>query len=343
MKLSRECDGVLTSPSTSTRIDTDWGKKFRWRSYDGIVQLPESVRRIIEERAAEVEFAALRNAAAVLSESYRAGRGAPLADAEQAAAYLAIRMPATWAAAFLVLEEVRLRLNGRPIASILDVGAGTGAASLAARQWFPGAAITMVERDRAAVEAAREWLGDGAVVVADANRMETLPPHDLVMAAYSLGEMRSSLVMRLWRAARVAMVVIEPGTTAGFSLVRNVRAELLQAGARMVAPCPAEMPCPMASPDWCHFAARVERSRLHRQIKNAALGYEDEKFSYVALAREPVETASSRVIARPQHRPGLIVFQTCTAGGLGTARVTKRDREAYRAARKTGWGDAGIS
>jgi ribosomal protein RSM22 (predicted rRNA methylase) len=82
-------------------------------------------------------------------------------------------------------------------------------------------------------------------------------------------------------AARVALVVIEPGTPRGAGAIRTIREELLAAGAHMLAPCPAAMPCPLAAPDWCHFAARVERSSLHRRIKEGALGYEDEKYSYV--------------------------------------------------------------
>jgi ribosomal protein RSM22 (predicted rRNA methylase) len=169
--------------------------------------------------------------------------------------------------------------------------------------------------------------------------MGELPRHDLVIAAYSLGEFGERMAGRLWQAARVALVVIEPGTPKGFAQIRDIRAELLAAGARMVAPCPWEGNCPIADPDWCHFAARVERSSMHRRIKEAELGYEDEKFSYVALAREAGTLAGARVVRRPQHRPGLIVLETCTPGNLRTEKVTKRDREAFRRARKTGWGD----
>src|SRR6185503_16504796 len=146
------------------------------------------------------------------------------------------------------------------------------------------------------------------------------------------------MVQKLWQAAQVVLIVIEPGTPRGFAAVRGIRDELLAAGAHMVAPCPAETPCPMADPDWCHFAARVERSSLQRRIKEGDLGFEDEKFSYVALAREPVALARARIVARPRHQPGLIVLETCTREGLGTERVTKRNREAYREARKAHWG-----
>jgi ribosomal protein RSM22 (predicted rRNA methylase) len=138
-------------------------------------------------------------------------------------------------------------------------------------------------------------------------------------------------------------VLIEPGTPSGFSLIREVRGDLLAAGAHMVAPCPMATACPIADPDWCHFAARVERSSLHRRVKGGTLGHEDEKFSYVALARHAVDLPIARIVRHPQHRPGLIEIETCTADGLRSGRISKRDRERFRAARKAAWGDAGIS
>jgi ribosomal protein RSM22 (predicted rRNA methylase) len=111
----------------------------------------------------------------------------------------------------------------------------------------------------------------------------------------------------------------------------------------MAAPCPGGGACPVIEPDWCHFAARVERSSLHRQLKGGDLGYEDEKFSYVALGRHAVEPAASRIVRRPHHQPGLIVLQTCSPQGLQSVRVSKRDRSRFRAARHAAWGDAGIS
>jgi ribosomal protein RSM22 (predicted rRNA methylase) len=295
------------------------------------VQLPAAVRRAIEERAESVGFARLKSAATAMSAAYREGRTVKLADDERVAAYLVTRMPATYAAAYRVLQEVRERAGD--VASVLDLGAGTGAASLAARQLFPNASITMVERDRALANAAREWLPEAEILVRDLRG--PLPAAELTIAAYSLGEAGAPPPAE-WK----RLVVVEPGTPRGFESILGIRDKLLAAGARMIAPCPMESACPS---EWCHFAARVERSSLHRRIKDADLGYEDEKFSYVALAREPVALAPSRIVRRPQRLPGLIVLETCTPAGLTTERVTKRDRERFRAARKAEWGDAGIS
>lgn len=302
------------------------------------MQLPNAVRRAIEERADVVGFPALKRAAVALSAEYREGYAARVGTPDRLASYLVTRMPATYSAAYFVLEELRGRLGA--VAGILDVGAGSGAASLAASQLFPEASITMIERDPAMSGAARDWLPDAHIVTADATQMLALPPHDLVIASYSVGEFSAHIVDRLWQAARKALVVIEPGTPRGFATIRGVRDELLRAGAHMAAPCPTESPCPMVDPDWCHFAARVERSSLHRRLKEGELGYEDEKFSYVAVTREPVAMAHSRIIRRPLYQPGLIVLETCTPEGLRTERVTKRDKDRYRQARKSGWGSA---
>jgi ribosomal protein RSM22 (predicted rRNA methylase) len=298
------------------------------------VQLPDSARRIIEERAEASGFRNLERAAQAMSDAYRAGQSLQVGDEERTAAYLVTRMPATYAASLAALREV-----AGSIGSVLDVGAGTGGASLAARGLFPGAAITMIERDAAFAAAAQQFLPEARIIPANAVTMQSLPEHDLVVAAYSLGEMGERMVHPLWRAARVALAVIEPGTPKGYTLVLRTRDELLARGARMAAPCPAETPCPIVPPDWCHFAARVERSSLHRRLKHAELGYEDEKFSYVVLSRGAADAAQARIVQRPRQTPGLVTLELCTPDGLQTQRVTKRDREAFRAARHSAWGD----
>lgn len=295
----------------------------------------------MEERAATVGFAALKRAALAISCGYREGCTtalAGMAPEERVAAYLATRMPATYAAAVAVLRELR-QYQPR---SVLDVGAGAGAATLAALRWFPPVdSITLIERDTALLDIAREFLPHAGIRCENFLRIATFPPHDLVIAAYSLGEgPPSEIISRLWLAARMALVVIEPGTPRGFALVRDARTRLLAAGAQMLAPCPGAGNCPVVEPDWCHFAARVERSALHRRLKEGDLSYEDEKFSYVAVGREPAALAPARIVRRPRHQPGLIVLETCTPSGLATVRVAKRDRERFRAGRHAAWGDS---
>ncbi|MGH3071910.1 MAG: small ribosomal subunit Rsm22 family protein, partial [Gaiellaceae bacterium] len=82
-------------------------------------------------------------------------------------------------------------------------------------------------------------------------------------------------------------------------------------------------------------------SRLHRRAKGADLGWEDEKFSYVALSREPVEPARARIIRRPLPRAGYVELVTSELDGeVRERRIAKSAGAAYKRARKAAWGDA---
>jgi ribosomal protein RSM22 (predicted rRNA methylase) len=138
------------------------------------------------------------------------------------------------------------------------------------------------------------------------------------------------------------LVIVEPGTPAGFARILSCRSALLAAGARIVAPCPAPYPCPIISPDWCHFAQRLPRSRAHLRAKSAEVPFEDEKFSYLAVARESVELApvAARIIAPPRaEKPG-IRLRLCTDAHIVERAVLKRDKPAFKAISRKSWGDS---
>ena len=108
----------------------------------------------------------------------------------------------------------------------------------------------------------------------------------------------------------------------------------------MLAPCPHSGPCPLVGADWCHFPARLERSSLHRRLKDGALGHEDEKFSFVLATRDPAPTAHGRVLRHPVTRKGLVQLTVCRPDGTsGTEIVSKRSGSTYRHARGVGWGE----
>ena len=313
---------------------------------DGRVQLPPDLREYIAAQAERVPFAELERACAAMSAHYR-GRertsSLALSPRAKTAAYLATRLPATYVAAHAVLSELKHRLGNVSIASLLDLGAGPGAATLAARSLFPALAATLVESDPAFTAIARELLPGTTLLTEDLRSATDCLPHDLVVASYTLGELppahRLRVVERVWQAARLALVLVEPGSPAGFAVVREIRDHLLAKGASMAAPCPKEGPCPILAPDWCHFAARLERTSLLRRMKHAALGYEDEKFSYVILMKAQVARAGARIIRRPEHRPGLIQLTLCRGDAIRAEGVTRRNPSAFRSARQAQWGE----
>ncbi|MEU8362694.1 small ribosomal subunit Rsm22 family protein [Nonomuraea sp. NPDC048882] len=167
------------------------------------------------------------------------------------------------------------------------------------------------------------------------------PPADLISLSYVLGELpaavRDPVVRRLaGRATTVA--VVEPGTPAGHARVLAARDQLIGLGMRVAAPCPHAASCPLAGEDGCHFSARLPRTGLHRRLKSAELGFEDEKFSYVIATSASAIPATSRVLRHPRTRKGLVTLTLC-ADGLREENVSKRHGDLYRAARSVTWGD----
>ena len=174
--------------------------------------------------------------------------------------------------------------------------------------------------------------------------LATAAPADLVVASYVIGELseveRTALASAMWQTARDTLLVIEPGTPAGYARIIALRRQLIAQGAHVAAPCPHDGPCPLVSPDWCHFTQRLQRSRAHKQIKGAQVPFEDEKFAYVALTRAPVAQRTSRVLAQPVVGKAEVRAKLCTPGGLDIASIPRRDKAGYAEARRWRWGDA---
>jgi ribosomal protein RSM22 (predicted rRNA methylase) len=167
---------------------------------------------------------------------------------------------------------------------------------------------------------------------------------DLVICCYALNELRESqraeFIRKVWARTRNLLVVIEPGTKLGFANVLAVRTRLLAEGALLAAPCPNSLACPMASVgDWCHFAARVERTAEHRRLKDATLGHEDEKFSYVAFARPEVQIPQARIVRHPKIFSGYAQLALCREGEIANSTVTRSMKEDWRRLKRLGWGD----
>jgi ribosomal protein RSM22 (predicted rRNA methylase) len=161
--------------------------------------------------------------------------------------------------------------------------------------------------------------------------------------SYVLGELsladREDVVR--WLAADAGVVaLVEPGTPAGYERIVAARDVLLGLGLTVIAPCPHDRDCPLRGRDWCHFSARLPRSGLHRRIKAATLGFEDEKFSYVIASTQRSRKAENRVLRHPRQRKGMVSLQLCTGeDGSADVVVSKRQNTLYRAARDVAWGD----
>ncbi len=316
------------------------------------MELPQILRAALESRAAAEQPQRLADEYAALSEGYRtrAGTGKRhVTTPSQALAYAVARMPATYGAAFAALSNA---ISGagisRPV-TLLDVGAGTGAACWAAGQMLDLISVTCVERERAMLDlgcalmrGGPESLQRARWQLADASDA-ALPPSDIVIVSYMLGEspprLRESMLRRMWQAAGMLLLVIEPGTPQGFSSLVDAKRQMRAEGAYVAAPCPAESECPMSDGDWCHFTCRMPRGRLHKAIKGGEAPYEDEKYSYMAFTRRESASNGVRILRHPVIAPGHIRIEACDGEGIRNITLSKKDGEKYKLARKLGAGD----
>jgi ribosomal protein RSM22 (predicted rRNA methylase) len=291
--------------------------------------------------------------AASISKTYRDGGGSGAIRSEaDALAYALARMPATYAAVTASLNAlIEIRPDFAPT-SLLDVGAGPGTATWAAAEAFPSLQrFALLDANDAlrtlALDLARNSTrlrqinygrGEAHAALANADAAE------LIVASYMIGEIsdaeRRALAERMWEKTRDTLLVVEPGTPAGYARIISLRAHLIALGAHVAAPCPHDGLCPLLAPDWCHFTQRLQRSRAHKQVKGAELPFEDERFSYVALMRAPAARRPSRVLAQPIVSKVEITAKLCTPEGLALKKVPRRAKADYATARRWRWGDA---
>ncbi len=275
-----------------------------------------------------------------LSAAYRE-HSRPRAASSRAAvaAYLAYRAPATYAAAEEVFRQVAsLRPDWAP-RSLLDVGAGPGVAAWAAVEAWPSLEqLTLVEVEPEMIAVGRQLLPDARWVRADASAASGRA--DLVVASYVLGELRETVVPRLWEQTADTIALVEPGTPAGYRRILEARATVIAAGGFTIAPCPHDLPCPLPDDDWCHFAIRLPRSKLHRRAKGVELGFEDEKYSYAVLSHTPVPKAAARIIRQPQVRSGHVHLVTSEPDGIHQRTVSRKQGDRFKQAKNAAWGDS---
>lgn len=316
------------------------------------MDLPQPLRQAVEMALEHTPRSDLAKASDLLSSRYRSevkDGQFHLSDDLAAKAYLATRLPATYAAVSACLEAVaKVKPDFAP-KRLLDVGSGPGTVMWAtSEQWSSLEQATLLE----ASPTIRTWgeklgtpVSETKWITADISTNFEATTSDLVTVAYVLNELeevaRATIIERLWSLTKDVLLIVEPGTPAGWGRILSVRTQLINAGAHVIAPCPHHETCPLVAPDWCHFSQRVARSRLHRQAKNAEVGWEDEKYSYLAVSRIPGIQVQARVLGTPRGRSGLVQLKLCKQDGTAKEQtISKRDGELFKTARRVNWGDS---
>lgn len=309
-----------------------------------------SIEKLLSNHTTK-SFAGDNDAHLALRERYRTKQGSHFKDDQERLIYLLARLPQTT----LVLQEVLRSLQAivPEARHFCDFGAGPGNLvwALGALNWSYDS-IQLVERDEPMRELGSALLDEAPHY--DRNKLawharldeKALQKVDVSIASYSLGEVQESLrktiVSELWKRCHYGMVIIEPGTPQGFSVIRSLRAQLIDEGAMIQAPCTHEQACPMAPKDWCHFKLNCKRPSFLKQVKNSTLGYEEENYSYVVAVKASLLVSVrpyGRIVRPLLKRSGHVSLDLCTQTGIERITMSKKDGELYKESKKLSRGD----
>lgn len=314
------------------------------------MEIPQELKEAIEKIITGTKHKNIIEESQSISKKYREndGKGEKLVTKQsEAVAYSISRMPATYCAVYSVFSKIFRNYN-KEIKTVLDIGAGTGAATWAITNFINPQKITCLEREGAMRDVGSKLMCGNLEnvewsefdLISDAIKEKA----DLVVTSYVINELseenRKKAIEKMWEATNQLLVIIEPGTPEGFKHILESRELLLGTGANIVAPCSHNGKCPInRQEDWCSFYVRVSRSGIQRQAKKGELGYEDEKFSYIAFSKTPVATEQSRILRHPQINSGYVKVKLCTSNGLEEKTYSKKDGEVYKKIRKLDAGD----
>lgn len=323
------------------------------------MELPISLREKINKKAEGKKQSELLEISKEISDRYinKSGQGKRLVTKDdEALVYSIARMPATYGAVATSLKW-SLEKFYEDIDSLLDVGAGTGAASWAVSESLNNnLQITCLEREEAMMNLGKEYMQDEKDSLSnaiwlkqDVANAEIVQKADLVVSSYMLNEFsdeaRISAVKKLWDATNKLLLIIEPGTPEAFKKMKLVREYLIECGGKMIAPCVHNQKCELPENDWCQFTCRISRTRLHKILKGGDSPFEDEKFFYLAVQKnfdECNRNEGARILRHPKIESGKITLKLCDKNGIYEKMVTKKEKEVFKTARKIASGDLWI-
>lgn len=315
------------------------------------MNIPNELKEAIEKELLGIKHREVVEESQRISKRYREndGKGKKIVTKQsEAIAYAISRMPATYCAVHSALNSSLKNYNEK-IETVLDVGAGTGAATWAIVDLINSKQVTCLEREKEMKNIGRKLM-EGLPSFEkvkwqefDLIRNEIVEKADLVVSSYVINELteadRKRAIIKMWNATNQILLIIEPGTPEGFKHILQAREMLLNKGANIIAPCAHQNKCGIAKDDWCSFYVRVARSGIQKQAKKGELGYEDEKFSYIAFSRMPIKLDNSRILRHPQINSGYVKVKFCTENGIEEKVYSKKDGEVYKKIKKLDAGE----
>jgi ribosomal protein RSM22 (predicted rRNA methylase) len=326
------------------------------------LNLPEKITQSIEAILSQPENSQWLKRAEVLHTRYTEGKRHPqesfLKDSVDIAAYLGMRVPATFAQIAGALYQLKEAYPDFKVESVLDLGSGPGTAVWATKQVFPELqTATCIDNEGTLLTVGREIFNASGMEIDISWEPDSLrsdfgsknKKFDLVIIGSVLNELteeeRIKVVSRAFTQCSGVLVIVEPGTPKGAKIVEEAY-KTFENKNFLVAPY-LENTFIEGDDHWIHFAQRFIRPEFQRRVRQQmrisslmASDWEETKYSYIALSKyQPQKTAWGRLLAPIKKQKAWFDITVLTAKGIEKLQVFKRDKEKYNLVRKLKWGD----
>lgn len=323
--------------------------------------LPASIQQAIADMLAKEESDNWVQHAIPLHEKYMGRKSnfgkVTLKSRHDALAYLGLRIPATYAQIYGALDQIKELMPSWKPQSLLDLGSGPGTASWAAKniwpsivettaidQYFDFLTIGKHLQKSAQMDIAMDWKQ------ADVKKgVTTLDKQfDVVIIANVLNELSSAaadkVIGQAFDLCKNLLVIIEPGTPTGSSIIENASRKLSKAG-KLLAPY-IQNTFIHTTDYYIHFSQRFIRPEFQRRIRqymrdtsSMASDWEDAKYTYTVISKiEPELQPWGRCIGLVQTQKGFVEFPLLTKNRIQTVKVMKRNHQQYAFAKDLKWG-----
>lgn len=276
--------------------------------------------------------------------------------------YLHTRSPATFAVLCAIFKRARNEgVYVQDQGTFLDLGSGPGIGAIAFLLNITPQHIIGIEQDEGYAHASQQALSslmNHCTVDIIRHDLKTVPfpLADFVLSSYVLTEMPIEDALAVYQrsldATKDHNLVVLPGEPKAFNLLLQLREIAIHKGFEIIAPCPHAQMCPLSQSfdqriqSWCHTRAHVVRYQKHQEMKKGTKGFEEEPYCYLWVKRplinEDVHSSlkQGRIIHTPQKKTGHVYLDVCTScGTLNQICVSKKDKEKYKIAKSSQWGD----
>ncbi len=326
------------------------------------INLPDKINQAIDQILAQSENSQWLKRAEILHTRYTEGKRHPqesfLKDSVDVAAYLGLRVPATYAQIASALLQVKESFPEFKVESVLDLGSGPGTGVWAAKLVYPELKkATCIDNEGNLLTTGREIFTASGLNVDVSWEPDSLrsdfgsknKKFDLVIISSVLNELteeeRIRVVSRAFTQCSGVLVIVEPGTPKGAKIVEESY-QTFENKSIIVAPYVSNN-FTQGGEHWIHFPQRFIRPEFQRRVRQhmrissmMASDWEETKYSYIALSKhEPKTSAWGRLLAPIKKQKAWFDLTVLTEKGIEKLQVFKRDKEKYNLVRKLKWGD----